>query len=141
MLKYGVIKDHFPLHNKNKEVIYLTWKNHGFKLFIGFLFGKWQDHLQPLNAIADYYGEKWAFYFAWQMHYTSWMIVPSIFGLLLLAEQLYSLFYLKEAFYQAFDSAWNVIYSLLIMLWATLLVESWKRKENTIANNWLMRDY
>jgi hypothetical protein len=26
-------------------------------------------------------------------------------------------------------------------MWATCLVESWKRKESYIANKWLMRDY
>ena len=43
--------------------------------------------------------------------------------------------------YDSFDDRFNVVYSFLIMLWATLLVESWKRKESYIANKWLMRDY
>ena len=96
--------------------------------------------MQPLNAVADYYGEKWAFYFAWQIHYTSWLIIPSIGGVALLALQLYNYFGLKMPIFDAFDDKFNVIYSFLIMLWATLFVESWKRKENSIASKWLVRD-
>lgn len=141
MVKCGVIVDHFPLHGKGKESINSTWNKHGFKLTLGFLFGTWEKDMQPLNAIADYYGEKWAFYFAWLIHYISWLIIPSVAGLALLGLQLYNYWGLKKPFYDAFDDKFNVVYSFLIMLWATLLVESWKRKESYIANKWLMRDY
>lgn len=133
--------DHFPVHTKSKGVIKAAWQKHGLKLLLGFLTNKtWENDMQPLNAIADYYGEKWAFYFAWQIHFTSWLIIPSIGGIALLAVQLYNYFGLKMPFFDAFDDKFNVIYSFLIMLWATLFVESWKRKENSIASKWIVRD-
>lgn len=41
----------------------------------------------------------------------------------------------------ATDSVLNVVYSICIALWTTFFVESWKRKENWLANRWLVRDY
>ena len=38
------------------------------------------NNMQPLNVIKDYYGEKMAFYFAWLIHYTGWLIPPMIIG-------------------------------------------------------------
>ena len=41
----------------------------------------------------------------------------------------------------ATDSVLNVVYSICIALWTTFFVESWKRKENWLANRWLVRDF
>jgi len=35
----------------------------------------------------------------------------------------------------------NAYYCIMIAVWCTLFVESWKRKQNVIANKWLMRDF
>lgn len=37
--------------------------------------------------IADYFGEATAFYFAWMGFYTQWLIIPSIFGVIVFAFQ------------------------------------------------------
>lgn len=39
------------------------------------------------------------------------------------------------------DDGHNQIYCLIIIIWCTLVVESWKRKQNAIANQWLMREF
>lgn len=41
----------------------------------------------------------------------------------------------------ATDSVLNCIYSIFIALWTTIFVESWKRKQNWLANRWLVRDF
>lgn len=128
LIEAGVLVEHFPLHSKDRFQVQKSWDDKGHKLIRGFLFGNWEKYMQPLNFIADYYGEKYAFYFAWLIHYTAWLIIPSVLGVLLLALQLYDYFYLKQEFYDAFDTAGNVLYSLVIVLWTTGLVESWKRK-------------
>lgn len=53
------------------------------RLFFGFLTGDYMKYMQPLNFIANYYGEKMGFYYAWLMFYTSWLMVPAIPGLAL----------------------------------------------------------
>ncbi|XP_046382503.1 anoctamin-1-like isoform X1 [Ischnura elegans] len=39
-------------------------------------------HYQPLDQIRDYFGEKFAIYFAWLGFYTNMLILPSIVGIL-----------------------------------------------------------
>eukprot|EP01135_Chromosphaera_perkinsii_P007078 Nk52_evm17s684 gene=Nk52_evmTU17s684 len=39
---------------------------------------------QPIHLIREYFGEKIAFYFAWMGFYVTWLIVPSLIGLLYL---------------------------------------------------------
>jgi hypothetical protein len=44
--------------------------------------------MQPLNFIANYYGEKMGFYFAWLSFYTSWLLIPAIPGVVLFIYQM-----------------------------------------------------
>ena len=42
----------------------------------------WSNLLtQPLDSVAEYYGESVAFYFAYLAFYTRWLIVPSLLGI------------------------------------------------------------
>ena len=83
----------------------------------------------PMNYIREYYGEKVAFYFCWVIHYTGWLIIPALFGIagaIIQAVQADE----GEDIYQTFNSSLNGLYAVFIILWATLMFESWKRKEN-----------
>jgi hypothetical protein len=44
-----------------------------------FIFGLFS---QPLDCIANYYGEDVAFYFAWLSFYTKWLTAPALLGLI-----------------------------------------------------------
>lgn len=83
-----------------------------------------------LDHIANYFGEKFAFYFAWLIHYTSWVLIPSFFGVALWAAQMIKWVtdpdYKNTNYATATDSVLNPIYSIIIAIWTTLLVESWK---------------
>lgn len=46
-------------------------------------------YMQPLNFIANYYGEKMGFYYAWLMFYTSWLMVLALPGIALFIYQMY----------------------------------------------------
>lgn len=48
---------------------------------------------------------------------------------------------ITQLIFRELDSGYNQIYAVIIVVWATLVTESWKRKENTLANSWLMRDF
>ncbi len=42
----------------------------------------WSNLLsQPLDSIAEYYGESVAFYFAYMSFYTRWLVFPAMLGL------------------------------------------------------------
>jgi len=70
MVKSRVIVDHFPMHHPDRHVIMESWMKYRLKLAMGFIFTGFEDKMQPINFIAEYYGEKYGFYFAWLVHYT-----------------------------------------------------------------------
>jgi hypothetical protein len=39
------------------------------------------------------------------------------------------------------DEKYSQIFALIMIVWSTLVTESWKRKQNTLADKWLMRDF
>jgi hypothetical protein len=99
--------------------------------------------LKPLDKVAEYFGEKRGFYFAWLLHYTSWLLIPSSIGLIIYIIQVSQIPPpgSTQNYLDSTDTALNSIYSILIALWSTFMVESWKRKENFLSNRWLVRDY
>jgi hypothetical protein len=83
-----------------------------------------------LDQVAVYSGEKMAFYIAWLMHYTAFLLFPSFFGIIIFSIQMYQW---KEknaniSYTDATDSILNVLFSIFIAIWTTFYVESWKRK-------------
>ena len=42
---------------------------------------------------------------------------------------------------QFLASPLSILYGIIIMIWITLFHESWKRKQNYIANEWLVRGF
>ena len=99
------------------------------------------------DKISEYFGVKIAFYFAWLGHYTSALIVPALVGLLfwvlLSATQrrrwchpvslLQILFKGKGEF---LDDLGFVLFSFFNVVWATLYLESWKRRQAELSHQW-----
>ncbi|KAJ5077262.1 ngep-related [Anaeramoeba ignava] len=82
---------------------------------------------QPIDQVRDYFGENVAFYFTYLGFYTEWLIFLSIvsipFGIVQIAKA-------------KVDTPAILFYSLFIVLWTTVFVETWKRKSNTKALHW-----
>ena len=97
--------------------------------------------MQPLNFIANYYGEKFGFYFAWLLHYTGQLIIPAVFGLIIFLIQLIDKAKNELTWKEALQDRLNIVYAVFIMVWSTMFVESWKRKQNYIGNSWLVREF
>ena len=96
-------------------------------------------HFEPINLIADYYGEKYAMYLAFFLHHVGWLMIPAVFGTILFIyhlvlgaetqkeDETYLIAYLRSV-----DTPINYLYILFIALWSTFYIESWKRKQATI---------
>jgi hypothetical protein len=78
-----VILDKVQLHERERLIeIHKSVKKYFKQLLFTFSLSEFKRKVKPLDYIADYKGEKWAFYFAWLIHYTSFLIIPSIIGLI-----------------------------------------------------------
>uniref|UniRef100_A0A1I8NNX0 Anoctamin n=1 Tax=Stomoxys calcitrans TaxID=35570 RepID=A0A1I8NNX0_STOCA len=72
LLADGVYESAYTLHDDtDRDLLLSEWAN----------IKKWK-HLQPLDAIKDYFGAKVAIYFAWLGFYTHMLIPVSIMGIL-----------------------------------------------------------
>ena len=140
-MKSGVIKQHFPVHMPERSLIYKSWVEYKWRLSKGMLLTGFLDNMQPLNFIKDYYGEKFGFYFAWLIHYTGWLIpvafIGFVFGIVMIIDSVNE----GRNYDAVLSSPLCILYSLIIMVWVTMFHESWKRKQNYIANEWLVRGY
>ena len=91
---------------------------------------------------------KIAFYFAWLGHYTSALIVPALVGLLfwvlLIATHrrrswchpvsLLQIFFKGKG--EFLDDLGFVLFSFFNVVWATLYLESWKRRQAELSYQW-----
>ncbi|XP_039279552.1 anoctamin-10 isoform X2 [Nilaparvata lugens] len=107
-LHWRLILQIFPLHDE-EEVKKLG------KLWFMSLFSK-----QPFESIRGYFGESVALYFQFLDYYTTFLLVPMIFGF-------YQMFMTTEAI--AFFCIFNV-------LSASVFLEMWRRKCSELAYLW-----
>lgn len=124
------------------------------------LYRKWSTFLklpwnQPIGDIRNYYGEKVALYFAFLGHYTKWLAFSAVVGIALFFHQLAALstgtggkgsFLAPSALVN--DSNGNPyvavytdvpeigIFAGFMALWATFMLEFWKRKQAAYAMYW-----
>lgn len=115
-LQNNLILQIFPLHETSALTsLQSNWVR---KLF----------SIQPLDDIAEYFGVKVAFYFAWLGHYTCALGVPAIFGVILWAS-----LYDRS---QVAQDIGHVIFSLFNVVWASLYLEAWRRYSVQLAFQW-----
>eukprot|EP00604_Paraphysomonas_vestita_P002458 CAMPEP_0174818240 /NCGR_PEP_ID=MMETSP1107-20130205/886_1 /TAXON_ID=36770 /ORGANISM="Paraphysomonas vestita, Strain GFlagA" /LENGTH=612 /DNA_ID=CAMNT_0016029841 /DNA_START=325 /DNA_END=2163 /DNA_ORIENTATION=+ len=117
--KKGTILNYFPLHNHDKvQSLSAQW--------LTYASFPWE---QPYEEIKNYFGEKIALYFKFLGHYTAWLIIPAILGLLC---------QLVVIGTGDFSHPILPFYALLIAIWAVLMLEFWKREEKFTALQWGM---
>jgi anoctamin-10 len=100
----------------------------------GFWTSKFYDNFDSMNYIKSYYGEKYAFEFAFLVHYQSWLLFPTIVGLCLFFFQCYHWY--NHDLDRAADGSLNAVFGILLSLWSTAFIESWKHKEKVIKFYW-----
>ncbi|MEQ2239745.1 Anoctamin-8 [Ilyodon furcidens] len=115
LMARGVIHQMFPLHEQR---------------ILNQLMTSWVQAVcerQPLDDICDYFGVKIGLYFAWLGFYTNSMLYPAVIGFLL--------WILAEADQTSQDIC-CVVFALFNVVWATLFLERWKRREAELAYRW-----
>jgi len=137
MLEKGLLLHFFPRHEQAKlDKLGEDWAN--FSLMYdcseddaGRMKGMWN---QPLDQIAAYFGEKLAMYFKFLGFYTSALVSPSLWGF---AAFLIGVITGSTSLLTQWA---DVAYSIQIMVWATFMLENWKRSESEQAFDWGMRN-
>ena len=81
------------------------------------------------------FGELIGFYFSWMSHFIKWLIFPSIIGLIY---KLCKPFLIRMGFTSRFFLHVNLIFDILIVIWANYYVISWKKKEKVYNIIWGM---
>ena len=153
----GIVAGHFPLHNdwelqgKIRKPMRNSVEEEG--LMHNFLFnlkaGKekgrslndsWRVSLVyntlPLNKIRNYFGEKIAMYFEFLNIMHRYLLYPSVLGIVVFA--------LQRSYDDDFHlvvKVFNIFYSILMTLWATIFTEHWKQKEASLAILWGQTKY
>jgi len=135
------------LHNARKDAIYESWRNHRISLILSMLgIGDLMHHIEPILLIGDYYGEKQGMYYTFLIHHIAMLVIPAFFGLILWGYHFYlaskwepqeddgSTFI--DAYYTVLDTHWNYPFLILLALWSTIYIESWKRKQSTVSYIW-----
>ncbi|XP_038127178.1 anoctamin-8 isoform X3 [Cyprinodon tularosa] len=115
LIARGVIHQMFPLHEQR---------------ILNQLMTSWVQAVcerQPLDDICDYFGVKIGMYFAWLGFYTNSMLYPAVIGFLL--------WILAEADQTSQDIC-CVVFALFNVVWATLFLERWKRREAELSYRW-----
>ncbi|KAM0736413.1 Anoctamin-8 [Formica fusca] len=112
----GIISQVFPLHELPAlEKLQRNW----VRAFLS---------PQPLDDICKYFGVKITMYFAWLGHYTTALIVPAAVGVI------YWVGIIGRN--QAVEDVAYVLFSVFNVIWATVYLETWKRRGAELAYRW-----
>lgn len=134
----GVILDHYPLHNlASADDIRTSIWLHWFPLQLRLIFGDWMNYAQPVHIIKKYYGERYAFFFAYFLQYQAWLFFPSLVGVIIFGYQMYDAANYGLN-YRTFDVPLSSFCGIFFSIWATLAVEAWKRVQGRLMFKWDM---
>jgi hypothetical protein len=121
-LAHGCIKGFFALHDKDeKELLRDYWLRFDY-LANG----------MPFEMIRDYFGEKITMYYIWLAHYMDWLLLASLIGIIVqVVVELES----------TPDASIVPYYGIVMCVWSTLYIESWKRRNSKVSMKWGMTDF
>ena len=82
LIEGGVVYEHFMPHTSKKYEIVESLDKHVHALIRANLSmtDSFKDHFEPINLIADYFGEKYALYLAFILHHVAWICIPAVVG-------------------------------------------------------------
>lgn len=83
--------------------------------------------------VRNYFGENIGLYFQFLTHYAIWLLPMAIIGTIIFSHQLYRHYTFDDDY-----TAGNYVFGIMMIIWASLFLESWKRVEKGIAVKWGM---
>lgn len=84
MMMNGVIIDHMILHDRQKLTEIEAFINRKiWRVILSVFSPRFRSKVKSLDYIAEYFGEKMGFYFAFLIHYTAWLLIPSVVGIII----------------------------------------------------------
>jgi anoctamin-10/anoctamin-7 len=86
----------------------------------------------PFEDLRQYFGEKIALYNVFIGHYSRWLLIPGLIGLV---------FQLVVWGTLNFSSPVLPFFSLIVCVWSILMLEYWKRQEAFTAMQWGMTEF
>lgn len=87
--------------------------------------------------IRNFYGENAGFYFNWVTHYINWIIFPALLGFIFFALDKFLDFFNYSSVYLYF----NILFVILLMIWANFYNQSWENRETFFSYAWGMEDF
>ena len=140
-VRSGIIEDYFPMHETTEiESVKIRWTigccPEPFRTPDDLMNENRSSVMAGLSTIAGYYGEEKAMYFAFVSFYSLYIslyLVP--LGILISAYQFYNIA-IHGNFGSSEDGVYIPIFSVLVSIWATTIVEKWKRKQAELAFRW-----
>ncbi|KAG7397475.1 hypothetical protein PHYBOEH_000695 [Phytophthora boehmeriae] len=131
-LQNGNIMTIFPLHDEIgcRNIVrhwgYTDDSHRVFQPFAGnsleeFVFERKKHQYEMLWPLLTYFGEKHTFYYAFVAFYTVWLLPIALLGVIC-----QTLWLVDNA------SFMPPLFAIVVSIWATLLVERWKRKRSEI---------
>ena len=112
-----------------------SFDHYKWRLIRGMVIGNYTKYFEPLNMIKNYYGEKYAFEYAFLIHYAAWLLIPGIVGILVVIKMVYA-YYITGEFSKSIDTDMNGAFGIFLSIWATCFLESWRKKQRNIQYYW-----
>jgi len=84
--------------------------------------------LESINNITDYYGQNVGIYFKFMEFYTRWLTPPAVCGVLI--------FFFTSEKHKNLKLILETMYSVMIMIWASLFLKFWKRRSSELCVKW-----
>ena len=95
------------------------------RLKLGFITGNFSTDFDVVNYVKSYCGEKYAFEFAFLLHYQAWLIFPTVGGLILFVYQAERV---SRQGLESFDTSMSFLFGIFTCIWSSAFIESWRRK-------------
>lgn len=92
----------------------------------------YRDYDSRLDKIFHYFDAKTAVYFAFLEFYTSWLWIPGVGGLAVVATSVYDYCFGPSTYRQSLLP----FICILSSLWSSCFLEFWKRQYNTLEFKW-----